>query len=457
MWRVINNTFSRDTSMTPLTSLLVALSTFAVSAAAFGQDLGARGSPQKRAICITNAVVHPVSKPTISRGFVLFDAGIIKEVGAGDPVINGNIEVIDAKGHHVYPGLIAAATQLGMEEISTDRGSNDSSETGDMKPEVYASSAINPDSTLIPVQRSNGILSFIAFPTGGTIRGHASAIRADGWTSLDMTLAQDVGLIINWPLVRPITADFMDKGAEEQRKEIRQKLDAIDGFFSQAQAYAARRASDPKLPRDVRFDGMLSVMPGESDSPGKTQKPVLISAQDVDQITSAVTWAAERKLQAVIIGGRDAPLCSELLKTNNVSVVVLGTHVFPRRDDSPYDSAFTLPLQLEQAGITWCLANSDETAHQRTLPDQAATAVAYGLDGERAVAAITLSVAQIFGLSDRIGSLEAGKAATLFICSSDVLEVSSNPTHAWIDGKLVDLSNKQTKLYDKYRGKYEGK
>lgn len=442
---------------TRTTSMLILFSTLAMSTPAMGQDLGARGSPQKQAVCIINAVVHPVSKPPIARGFVLFEAGIIKEVGEGELLIDGSIEVIDAKGQHVYPGLIAAATQLGMVEISTDRGSNDTGETGDMKPEVYASSAINPDSTLIPVQRSNGILSFIAFPTGGTIRGHASAIRSDGWTSLDMTIASDVGLIINWPLVRPITADFMDKGADEQRKEIRQKLDAIDGFFSQAQAYAARRASDSKLPRDVRFDGMMSVMPAEKADSETKQMPVLISAQDVDQITSAVTWAAERKLRAVIIGGRDAPLCSELLKTNNVSVVVLGTHNFPRRDDSAYDNAFTLPLQLEQAGITWCLANSDETAHQRTLPDQAATAVAYGLDKDRAVAAITLSVAQIFGLSDRLGSLEAGKAATLFISSGDVLEVSSNPTHAWIDGKLVDLSNKQTKLYDKYRGKYEAK
>ena len=136
---------------------------------------------------------------------------------------------------------------------------------------------------------------------------------------------------------------------------------------------------------------------------------------------------------------------------------MLATHNFPRRDDSAYDSAFTLPVPPEQAGISWCLANSDETAHQRTLPDQAATAVAYGLDKDRAVAAITLSVAQVFGLSDRIGSLETGKAATLFISSGDVLEVSSNPTSAWIDGKVVDLSNKQTKLYDKYRGKYEGK
>ena len=150
--------FYKDTLMKIHTStLLVALAGFAVSIQCWAQDLGARGVPQKQAICITNAVVHRVGKPTISRGYVGFDKGIITQVGEGDPVINGDTQVIDAKGQHVYPGFIAAATQLGLVEISTERGPNDTAETGDMKPETYAAVAINPDSTLIPVQRSNGI------------------------------------------------------------------------------------------------------------------------------------------------------------------------------------------------------------------------------------------------------------------------------------------------------------
>ena len=432
--------------------LLVSL---ALTSAAFAQDLGLRGTPQTHPIAIVNAAIHPVSGKFISSGFLIFDKGAITQIGEGamPPPADHATEIIDAKGKHVYPGLISACTTLGLNEMATDRGPNDLAELGDIKPEVFPAVAVNPDSTLIPVVRTNGVLTFACFASGGTIPGHVSALRTDGWTSDEMTIERDLGLIINWPGVRPIHAEWMDRSDDDQRKEIRQRLEAIDSWFTQSQAYASRRAADPVFPRDVRFDGMTSVLAPAADHTG-IPRPLFINAQDADQITSAVTWSISRGLRPIIVGGRDAPLCSELLKKHDVGVIVLGTHTFPKRDDSPYNAPFSLPARLQSAGIRWCLASGQDAAHERTLPNIAATAVAHGLDHDRAVEAITLSAAQILGISDRVGSLEPGKSATLFISDGDVLEIASNPTMAWIDGRAVDLTNKQSRLYEKYRKKY---
>jgi imidazolonepropionase-like amidohydrolase len=194
--------------------------------------------------------------------------------------------------------------------------------------------------------------------------------------------------------------------------------------------------------------------PGPEGGAAPEQLPVFIFANDLDQITAAVTWAAGRKLRPVIVGGQDAPLAADLIRKHAVPVIVSGTHSFPRRADRPYDDAFTLPARLEAAGIDWCLASGQETPHERNLANNAATAAAYGLDADATVRAITLSAARILGVGDRLGSLEAGKSATLIVCDGPVLEVATRVERAFIDGRGIDLSNKQNKLAEKYREKY---
>jgi imidazolonepropionase-like amidohydrolase len=144
----------------------------------------------------------------------------------------------------------------------------------------------------------------------------------------------------------------------------------------------------------------------------------------------------------------------EALKAANVPVIIQGTHVMPRRDDSPVAEAFTLPLRLHQAGVAFCLAYADDTAHERNLPYAAATAVAFGLPQEVALRSVTLSAAEILGVADRLGSLEVGKAATLIITTGDPLDIRTETRQAFIDGREIDLSNKQRKLYEKYRERY---
>jgi hypothetical protein len=308
------------------------------------------------------------------------------------------------------------------------------------------------------VARSNGILTVVVFPRGGRIAGRVSVMRLDGWTWEQMAVKADAGLTISWPQARAFNFPGFEQSDTEQADAMRRGQSVVDDAFKTAAAYAAAHDADASLPKDLRWEAMRSIFPKAGTSPGGgdagEQLPVFISAQDLDQITGAVTWALDKKLKPVIVGGRDAPLCADLLKRHDVPVILLGTLTTPRRADAPYDDAYTLPARVAAAGIRFCLDSGEEPAHERNLPNHAAMAVAYGLDADTAIKAITLWPAQILGVANQLGSLDAGKAATLIISSGDILEVSSNVEKAWIDGRAIDLSNKQTKLAEKYREKY---
>lgn len=436
---------------------LACLALAAAPVAALAQDLGIKAPPQSAPVAIINAAIHPVSSPDIERGYIVFDNGRITAIGAGDYTLAGPGTVIDATGRHVYPSLISPVTQLGLAEIATVRASRDFAEVGTISPEVRANVAVNPDSTLLPVTRANGVLVAGVFPASGSaIPGRASVIRLDGWTWEDMTVLDEAALVVNWPSMRSISAPWMNQSEDEQNQARDRALAALADAFRTAAAYHARLAADPGIPRDLRWDAMRAFLPdpAEPGVPRTDQRPVFIFAQDLDQISAAVAFAVEHALKPVIVGGRDAPLAADLLRKHDVPVVILGVHTLPRRADAPYDSPFRLPADLDALAVRWCLASAEETPHERNLPYHAATAAAFGLPRDRALRAITLSTAEILGIDSSLGSLEPGKAATLFISSGDPLEITSRVERAFIDGREIDLSTKQTELDAKYREKY---
>jgi hypothetical protein len=272
-------------------------------------------------------------------------------------------------------------------------------------------------------------------------------IALDGWTNEDMALDRDAGLIINWPTMRSGRNRFgEERGGGDDR--IEQRMATLNDWFDQALAYRALKKSDASTPTDLRLEALGTVLPGDG------QNPVFIRADDYDQIVAAVNWAAGRNFKPVIIGGQDAHLCTDLLKAHDAAVVVQGVHRFPKRADSAFDDAFTLPAKLEAAGVRWCLASGAETGHERNLLDNAGMAVAYGLPLEAGVRSLTSSAAEILGMGDELGTLENGKRATLIVTDGHALENTSFVVHAFIDGRTIDLSNKQTELRDKYREKY---
>lgn len=423
-----------------------------LTSGAVAQDLTVKAPPQEEAIAIVGATIHPVSSSVIENGYIVFEDGRITKLGAVDDrmSLDGIQKLIDGRGKHVYPGLIGAVTRLGLAEISSVRAMRDYDEAGNATPEVYAAVSVNPDSTLLPVTRSNGILIAGSFPSGGTIPGRASIIRLDGWTWQDMTIDAHAGMVINWPRSRPINAWWMNESEAEQRSGIRRDLDRIDEIFDTAEAYFAAREADESQSIDIRWEAMRDLFPAED---GK-QMPLLINANDVDQIAASVAWATGRGLRPIIVGGRDADLVTDLLVNNDVPVILSGVHNFPKRADQSIDHAFKLPLRLEQAGVQWALASGEETAHERSLPYNAAKAVAFGLDHDAAIRSITLSSAEILGIDQDYGHLAVGTSATMIITDGTPLEITTHVQRAFIDGREIDLTNKQEVLNEKYREKY---
>ncbi|MFZ4574712.1 MAG: amidohydrolase family protein, partial [Phycisphaerales bacterium] len=367
-------------------------------------------------------------------------------------------EAVDLNGASVYPGLIAPWTQLGLTEIQAVGQTHDLSENGGVTPEVCPAHAVNPDSTLIPVTRSNGVLLAGIFPQGSPFPGQVSVIRLDGWTVSDMEVRGYVGQVCRWPNMRTVTAWWMDRSEDDQRRDISTQLESITKTLDVATRYRDGRAADPAAPIDLRWEAMGPILPpaqpNSAESQSLGEKPVFMLANDQDQINAAVSYAEQHGLRVVIVGGRDAAECAELLKKNNVPVIVTGTHVFPRRDDAPYDDGYTLPARLAAAGVRFAIANSDDTAHERNLPYSVALAVAHGLEADAGLRAITLSAAEILGISETYGSLDAGKSATLLITTGSPLEVRTQITSAYIDGRKIDLRNKQTDLAEKYEERY---
>ena len=406
------------------------------------------GAPQKKPVALVNGVLHTVSGPVIEAGTIVFDNGRITELG---PRMQPppNADVIDLQGRHVYPGMIESHSQLGLTELSSTRATIDTSEVGLLNPNVTAATAVNPDSELIPVTRANGVLVALSAPSGGLVSGKASLLQLDGWTSVDMTLQRESGLVINWPASfrssffgPPSAGGAGGEAGGSQVQELR-------NLFTDARAWSKARTASPETQRyDIRFASMQPVLAGKV--------PLIVAADEAEEIQAAVAFGVEQKLQVIIFGGYDAESCAELLRRYQVPVIVSAVHRDPRNDHDDYDAAYTLPERLREAGIRFCISGSarSETWNTRNLPYQAATAAAYGLPRDEALKSVTLYPAQILGVADRLGSLEPGRDATIIVSTGDPLETDSQVTQAWIQGRVVDLNSRHTQLAGKYGEKF---
>jgi imidazolonepropionase-like amidohydrolase len=403
------------------------------------------GAPQKKPVALTNATIHPVSGPVIEKGTLVFEGGKITAIAA-NAVVPDDAEKIDLGGKHVYPGLFESLNDVGLIEINSIRATIDAQETGQLNPNVRAVVAINPDSEIIPVTRSNGILLSLAAPYGGLMSGRSAVIQHDGWTWEDMTIKGDVALHIQWP--QSAGGRRGRSGAEETSAAPDRGVEAIRQALTDARAYLKARNADSKFPRDARWESLDDVLAGKL--------PVIVHADDIRQINAAVAFAEREGLKLIIAGGYDAPRCADLLKKKNIPVIVAGTYRLPRRRSDGYDTAYAVPGELAKAGIKYCIsARGRFGANQvRNLPYHAAAAVGFGLSADEALKAITLYPAQIFGVANRVGSLEQGKDATLFVCDGDPLNTPTQITAAWIGGRKVDLNDRHKTLYHKYEEKY---
>jgi len=412
---------------------------------------------QQHPIAIIGATIHPVSGADIEKGTIVFQKGIITAVGVQANVPQG-AEIINGSGKHVYPGLISADTYIGLIEIGAVRATNDRTETGRINPNVRAEAAFNPESELIPVARANGITMIVTAPSGGLITGTSALMIMDGWTWEEMTFKAPAALNVNWPTMVISRAPRMRKTEEEQKKDREKAIQELADAFRDARAYLTAKKSEqqkgvPYHDVDMRWEAMIPVLEGKV--------PVVVWANEIQQIQAAVAWAEQEKVKLIIGGGADAWRIAEILSQKKIPVLVGGTHRLPFHRFDEYDDAFTLPVKLQMAGVQFAIISKDEAPHERNLPYHAATAAAYGLPKEEALKAITLYPAQIFGVADRVGSLEVGKDATLILTSGpeefgagDPLEITSQVDMEFIQGRKIDLTSRHTMLYEKYKEKY---
>ena len=418
------------------------------------------GRPQAGPLLLHGGDIHTVSGDVLAGGWVLIENGRIADLGKDSPPkLPEGGRSIDIKGKRVYPGLIAIGNDLGLVEIPSVRASRDTAESGQLNANVHAERGVNPDSELIPVTRANGVLLNLTAPSGGLVTGTSALLQLDGWTWEDMTLKAPVGMHVAWPRMSQVRG----AGEEEDKSpKWADQLKVLEQLFDDARAYAAGRtmtgdfATKPvAAPRrttpagfDARLEAMLPVVRGEI--------PLIVWADELRQIQSAVAFAAKQKAKLVIVGGYDAERCADLLKRHNVAVVISGTQRMPQRRDADYDEAYSLPARLHKAGVAYCISYSGRFASNiRNLPYHAGQAVAFGLPADEAVKSITLYPATIMGVADRVGSIEKGKDATLIVTTGDVLETPTQVELAFVQGRSVDLSSRHTRLWKKYQEKYK--
>lgn len=402
---------------------------------------------QSRSVLVLGATAHLGTGDVLEDCAVGFRDGIIDYVGRSFQVNRQKYDdIVDAKGQHLYPGFIVTNTTLGLQEVGAVRATQDQYEVGTFRPNVRSVIAFNTDSEITPTVRTNGVLMGQITPRGGVVSGSSGVVHFDGWNWEDAAMLMVDGIHLNWPSThhRHRKNGMVDI---QRRKTYDRQRHEIERFFGEAQAYAlARRGSLT----DVRHEGMRGIFDGSLC--------LYVHTNDARAITEAVHFKRDLGIQRMaIVGGYDAYLVADLLRENDVAVMLQSVHSLPRFADDDVDLPFKLPKLLMDEGITVALQVDKRMTemNSRNLPFYAGTARAYGLTEEQAVQALTRNPAQILGIDDQVGTLERNKMATMFLSEGDALDMRTNSlTRAWIEGRQIDLDNRQRQLYRKFLTKY---
>jgi imidazolonepropionase-like amidohydrolase len=397
---------------------------------------------------LTGGTLHPVSGPAVA-GTLVIENGKISALGPGVSVPAG-ATVVDLTGRHVYPGFVHPAAPLGIIEVDSVRGTVDTTEVGDNNAGLRAEVAFNGDSQLLMPAIAGGVLTAHVVHAGGVVSGSSAVMDLRGWNWKDMTLRAPVGMHLSYPrLTRSRSGDQNDEDFEKEKEKSLKKLDDL---FDAAAAYHRARTAQaegkgPSVDVDANFEALRPVLEGKL--------PLYIHAADKLQIDSALDWAKKRGLaKLVLVTGADAAYVAPRLAAEGVAVILDGVLAVPRRDWEPYDAAYAAAAALHAAGVRFAIGDGGDAANARNLPFHAAMAAAFGLDKEAALRSVTLWPAEILGVADRLGSLEPGKNATLFVSDGDPLEIRTRIERVWIDGEEIDLTqNRQWQLYQKYQSR----
>lgn len=351
--------------------------------------------------------------------------------------------IINIEGKHVYPGFISPNSTLGLVEIGAVRATRDYNEIGQLNPHVRSIIAYNTESKITATIRTNGVLLGQITPRGGLISGTSSVVEFEGWNWEDAVYKLDDGIHLNWPrMINPWTG--------KENKNYTKSVDVLDDFFINAKSYSNVKKDDYQE-KNIRFEASRGLF--------NATKSLYIHVDYVKEITEAVNFVKKHELKNVVfVGAHDAWLVPELLKENNIAIMLKRIHSLPAREDEDVDLPYKLPKLLYDAGLLVCLENSGdmEAMGTRNLPFYAGTASTYGLDKEIALMMITLNTAKILRIDKTLGSIEPEKDATIIVSTGDALDMKTNNIEmAFVRGKQIDLTNHQKELYKKYTEKYK--
>jgi len=423
-----------------------------IATSAFAQSVILNSPGKKPLVAIRNATIVPVTSAPIPNGTIVFNNGVITAVGA-NIAIPANATVIDGTGLFVYPGLIDSGSHVGLEEISAVPGTVDTAELGDINPNARAEIAVNPHSNIIPVTRVNGITTVVTEPEGGIISGSSAMIQLAGWTPQEMTLKAPLAMHIHFPRLRSNAFDEAppdEEAAKEAAKNYTKQIDKLHDTFRDAQAYAkasaarTNNAAIKRIDRDVILEALVPVVEG--------REPVVIHANLERDIRAALKFADEFKLKVILADAEDVARVIPELKSRNIPVILGPILSLPPHEDDPYDLVFTNAKTLYDAGIPFAIQSQD-SHNARNLPYQAAACAAFGLPKDVALRSITIAPAQIFGLADKIGSLETGKLANIIVTDGDPLEIVTHVRRLFIGGEEITLDTNQTLLWEKFKAR----
>lgn len=406
-------------------------------------------SKQAKDFAIVGATAHIGNGTVIENSIIVVRNGKITSIGpeASTPLTRQAMDIIDAKGKHIYPGFIVSNGTLGLVEVDAVKASNDLSEMGTFNPHIRSIIAYNAESKIIESMRPNGVLLGQVVPRGGRITGTSSIVQYDAWNWEDAAIKMDNGIHINWPNSFSRGRWWLgeDPGLKPN-KDYAKQVKELTNYFNESKSYNKGSKDERHLP----FEALAGVFNGS--------KHLYINADDEKGITDAVNFAKSQGVSKItIVGGYQAGNLTSFLKQHNVSVMLRRIHSRPELEDDDYDYSYKIAKKLVDAGVLVSLEPSGqmERMNSRNLPFYAGTTVTHGLTKAQALQLITLNAAKIMGIDAMYGTLEVGKSATLFISEGDALDMRTNQlTHAFIDGRSLSLETHQTELWKRYSEKY---
>ena len=440
----------------PRYSLTMANLRFVIAVACAAISPAFLAASESDSVLIQNVTVHPVSGPDIRNGSVLVIDGKIAEVGT-EIASKGGARVIDGHGLNLYPGLINAATNVGLSEIESLRDTVDLDEIGLFNPELRAETVFNPSSEHIDVTRASGITTVISLPGSGSrgfgrnagstlITGQGALMHMEGWTWEEMAIKPAAVMDMLFPQIQTTPPQFaallgpQARTYTEEERQYKERLKQLSEFFEHARRYQkAKAAGEANFQRDVKLEAMIPVLDGKL--------PLFIRAEKERSIKDAIEFADKEKVKIIIADPLEIGSTGPLLKARNIPVVLGKTFELPLRDDDPYDAPYTLPSQFYKAGVKICFGTFD-VEFARNVPFEAAQAVAFGLPREEALKGLTINSAEILGAGDQLGSIEKGKVADLILTDGDPLEARTHIKQMFIAGREVSLESRHTREYE---------